>query len=146
MMAQTSVATAAQQVTVHVTGGLSARVVHVWSTNLRGPGQFIQRGDIIPHQGAFAALLQPGYVYTFTTTTGQSRAVAPIPFLSAVRRMNLLIRANAISGRSNGEPTEEDARRRPATLCQLAGITSYTGRRSATVRLRLTSVVLLTGN
>ena len=79
LVAQTSVATAAQQVTIHVTGGLSARVVHVWSTNLRGPGQFIQRGDIIPHKGAFAALLQPGYVYTFTTTTGQSRADGNAP-------------------------------------------------------------------
>ena len=49
LVAQTSVATAAQQVTIHVTGGLPARVVHVWSTNLRGPGEFIQRGDIIPH-------------------------------------------------------------------------------------------------
>jgi len=49
-------------------------VVHVWSTNLRGPGQFIRRGDVTPRQGAFAALLQPGYVYTLTTTTGQSRA------------------------------------------------------------------------
>jgi hypothetical protein len=57
-------------------------VVHVWSTSLRGPGQFIRRGDIIPDQGAFAALLRPGYVYTFTTTTGQSRAggrTPPIP-------------------------------------------------------------------
>jgi hypothetical protein len=74
MVAQTSVATAAQQITVHVTGGLPARVVHVWSTNLRGPGEFTRRGDITPSKGAFAALLQPGYVYTFTTTTGQSRA------------------------------------------------------------------------
>ncbi len=74
MVAQTSVATAMQQVTIHVTGGLPARVVHVWSTNLRGPGQFIQGGDIIPRNGTFAALLQPGYLYTFTTTTGQSRA------------------------------------------------------------------------
>ena len=74
MVAQTSAATAAEQVTIHITGGLPARVVHVWSTNLRGPGQLIQRSDIIPHNGAFAALLQPGYIYTFTTTTGQSRA------------------------------------------------------------------------
>jgi Glycosyl hydrolase family 59 len=65
MVAQTSVATAAQQVTVRVTGGLPARVVHVWSTSLRGPGQFIKDRDIIPHQGAFAALLEPGYIYTF---------------------------------------------------------------------------------
>jgi hypothetical protein len=68
------VSTAAQQITVHVSGGLPARVVHVWSTSLRGAGQFIRRGDIIPDRGAFGALLRPGYVYTFTTTTGQSRA------------------------------------------------------------------------
>ena len=74
MVAQTSVSSAAQQITVHVAGGLPARVVHVWSTSLRGAGQFIRRGDIIPDRGAFGALLRPGYVYTFTTTTGQSRA------------------------------------------------------------------------
>jgi Glycosyl hydrolase family 59 len=73
-VAQTSTATAAQEVIIHVTGGLRARLVHVWSTNLRGPGQFTRRGDITPRRGAFATLLQPGYVYTFTTTTGQSRA------------------------------------------------------------------------
>ena len=74
LVAQTSVATAPQQVTIHVTGGLPARVVHVWSTSLRGPGQFIQRPGITPRKGTFTAVLQPGYVYTFTTTTGQSRA------------------------------------------------------------------------
>ena len=87
LVAQTSVATVAQQVTIHVTGGLPARVVHVWSTNLRGPGQFIQRGDIIPHKGAFAALLQPGYIYTFTTTTGQSRADGHPPAVPAAGPM-----------------------------------------------------------
>jgi hypothetical protein len=74
VVAQTSTATAAQQVIIRLTGGLPARLVHVWSTNLRGPGQFTRRGDITPRRGAFAILLQPGYVYTFTTTTGQSRA------------------------------------------------------------------------
>jgi hypothetical protein len=82
MVAETSVATEAQRVTVHVTGGLPARVVHVWTTNLRGPGQFVQRRDIIPRDGTFTVVLQPGYVYTFTTTTGQSRAdghAPPVP-------------------------------------------------------------------
>jgi len=74
LVAQTSAASTAQQVTVHVTGGLPARVVHVWSTSLRGPGQFVRRGDITPHRGTFTAVLQPGFIYTFTTTTGQSRA------------------------------------------------------------------------
>jgi hypothetical protein len=87
MVVQTSVATVAQQVTIHVTGGLPARVVHVWSTNLRGPGQFIQHGDIIPHKGSFAARLQPGYVYTFTTTTGQSRADGHAPAVPAAGPM-----------------------------------------------------------
>jgi hypothetical protein len=87
VVAQTSVATAAQQVMIHVTGGLPARVVHVWTTDLRGPGQFIQRGDIIPYKGVFSALLQPGYVYTFTTTTGQSRAGGHAPAVPAAAPM-----------------------------------------------------------
>jgi len=82
LVAQTSTATAAQPVIIRVTGGLPARLVHVWRTNLRGNGQFTRRGDITVRRGAFAALLQPGFVYTFTTTTGQSRAdghPAPVP-------------------------------------------------------------------
>jgi hypothetical protein len=74
IVAQTSTATAAQQVIIHVTGGLPARVVHVWSTSLRGPGQLTRRGDVFSRMGAFAVLLRPGYVYTLSTTTGQSRA------------------------------------------------------------------------
>ena len=57
LVAQTSVAATAQQVTVHVTGGLPARAVHVWSTNLRGPGAFVRRGDITPHGGTFTTVL-----------------------------------------------------------------------------------------
>jgi hypothetical protein len=87
VVAQTSTATAAQQVIIHVTGGLPARLVHVWSTNLRGPGQFTRRGDITPRQGAFATSLQPGYVYTFTTTTGQSRADGHSPPVPAAGPM-----------------------------------------------------------
>ena len=53
-------ATAAQQVIIHVTGGLPARVVHVWSTNLRGPGQFIRRGDITPRKASSPPCCNPG--------------------------------------------------------------------------------------
>ena len=94
LVAETSAATAAEPETFHVTGGLPARVVHVWATNLRGPGQFMNLGDVRPHDGTFSAVLQPGYVYTFTTTTGQSRAgghpaaapasgPAPLPYTAA---------------------------------------------------------------
>jgi hypothetical protein len=89
MVAQTSVAVAPQQITIHVSGGLPARVVHVWTTNLRGPGQFVQGADIIPRRGVFTALLQPGYVYTFTTTTGQSRAGGRAPRVPAPGPMPL---------------------------------------------------------
>ena len=89
LVAQTSVATVAQQVTVHITGGLPARVVHVWSTNLRGPGQFVRRADITPHGRTFTAVLQPGFVYTFTTTTGQSRAGGHPPTVPAAGPMPL---------------------------------------------------------
>jgi Glycosyl hydrolase family 59 len=89
LVAQTSVATMAQQVTVHVTGGLPARVVHVWSTNLRGPGQFIHRADITPQDGTFTTVLQPGFVYTFTTTTGQSLAGGHPPTVPAASAMPL---------------------------------------------------------
>jgi hypothetical protein len=93
MVAQTSAATAAQQITVRVTGGLPDQVVHVWTTNLHGPGQFVQRGDIIPRHGVFTAVMQPGYVYTFTTTTGQSRAGGHAPPVPAAGPMPALYTA-----------------------------------------------------
>jgi hypothetical protein len=74
MVAETSAATVARPETVHITGGLPAKTVHVWASNLRGPGQFIKQADIHPRDGTFTTVLQPGYLYTFTTTTGQSRA------------------------------------------------------------------------
>jgi hypothetical protein len=83
LVAQTSAATVAQQVTVYVTGGLPTRVVHVWSTNLRGPGQFVRGADITPQGGTFTTVLQPGFVYTFSTTTGQSRADGHPPAVPA---------------------------------------------------------------
>ena len=74
MVAQTSVAGAAQQISVRVSGGLPARVVHVWSTSLRGPAQFIRRGDIIPDHGAFTA-----FQYTATVDgAGMAKMLAPV--------------------------------------------------------------------
>ncbi len=74
MVAETSAATAAHPETIHVTGGLPATTIHVWASSLRGPGQFLKLSDIHPHDGTFTTVLRPGYLYTFTTTAGQSRA------------------------------------------------------------------------
>ena len=109
LVAETSVAKAARPETIRITGGLPDRVVHVWSTNLRGPGQFVDQGDITPHDGRFTVLLQPGYVYTFTSTTGQSRAgehpaavpaasPMPLPYTAAPDNAGLARELSAIEG------------------------------------------------
>ena len=83
MVVQTSVAPKARVIRVHVTGGLPDKVVHVWATSLRGGTQFTRQGDIRPRDDTFTAVVNPGYVYTFTTTTGQSRAGGRTPAVPA---------------------------------------------------------------
>jgi O-glycosyl hydrolase len=85
LVAQTSTARNPQTITVHVTGGLPSAGVHVWRTRLKPSdprGWFQPRGIIPMHSGTFTDTLQPGYVYTFTTTTGQHpgppRTAAPL--------------------------------------------------------------------
>lgn len=81
-IAETTDATAAQQVTYQVAGGLSTGPVHVWATNMNSsdPGQwFRDDGSIQPQGGSFTLTLQPGYLYTVTTTTGQHKGSAAPP-------------------------------------------------------------------
>lgn len=66
-----------QQVRFEVSGGLSAGTVHVWRSN--GNTMFEQQPDITPHDGTFSATLDPKALYTFTTTTGQSKGTAAPP-------------------------------------------------------------------
>lgn len=76
MIAETTTAPDARNITVTVRPGLARRVVHVWATNLetRDSSQWFRHvADLYPINGQFKFQLQPGYVYTFTTTTGQSR-------------------------------------------------------------------------
>ncbi len=84
VVAETLDATAPQQVTFNTTGGLSGGQVHVWGTNLGSsdPAQwFVHTGDVTPSGGSYTVTLQPGYVYTLSTTTGQGKgsAVSPQP-------------------------------------------------------------------
>jgi hypothetical protein len=79
---ETTTATAAQSVTVTVAGGLSTGTVHVWATNL-GSGSasdwFVRQPDVTPSSGSYTLTLQPGYVYSLTTTTGQGKGTATAP-------------------------------------------------------------------
>jgi Glycosyl hydrolase family 59/Ricin-type beta-trefoil lectin domain len=79
---ETTTATAAQTVTVNVSGGLSAGPVHVWSTDVAAPtaaNTFAQQASITPVNGSYSLTVQPGYIYTLTTTSGQGKGTAASP-------------------------------------------------------------------
>ncbi len=79
---ETTQASSAQTVTYNVTGGLSTGTVHVWTTNVNSSDPatwFVHAQDITPSNGSFSLTLQPGYVYSLTTTTGQGKGTAASP-------------------------------------------------------------------
>jgi hypothetical protein len=64
-----------QTITVHLTGGLKTSGISVWASNLASPDPahwFVQRPDVRVSRGMFSYRLQPGYIVSFTSTTGQS--------------------------------------------------------------------------
>ncbi|NUP46541.1 MAG: galactosylceramidase [Catenulispora sp.] len=72
----------AQTLNFNVTGGLSTGAVHVWATNLKSNSSadyFVHSTDITPSGGSFSLTVQPGYVYSLTTTTGQGKGTAVSP-------------------------------------------------------------------
>ena len=84
---ETTTATAAQTVNLTVRGGLSTGVVHVWSTNVNNPSaatNFVHAQDITPTGGSYSLTLQPGFVYSVTTTTGQGKGTGASPAGSAL--------------------------------------------------------------
>ena len=79
---ETTTASAAQTVNVHVQGGLSAGTVHVWATDVDNPSaatSFVHTQDITPSGGSYSLTMQPGYVYTVSTlgSAGKGTATAP---------------------------------------------------------------------
>ena len=79
---ETMDATGPQTVTFTVAGGLSQGTVHVWSTNVRSNNpstHFVRGADVTPAGGGFSLTVQPGYVYSITTTTGQGKGTATSP-------------------------------------------------------------------
>ena len=79
---ETMDATAAQTLNFTVTGNLSLGAVHVWSTNVRSNNSadhFVRGADLTPANGTFSLNVQPGHVYSITTTTGQGRGTATSP-------------------------------------------------------------------
>ncbi|MFC1408408.1 ricin-type beta-trefoil lectin domain protein [Streptacidiphilus sp. N1-12] len=84
---ETMDATAAQTLTFNVTGGLSTGQVHVWSTNVNSGNSadyLVHAADLTPSGGSYSLTVQPGYVYTLTTTTGQGKGSATSPAQGAL--------------------------------------------------------------
>jgi hypothetical protein len=84
---ETTTATSAQTVNVHVQGGLSTGAVHVWATRVDSPSaatDFVHTQDITPSGGSYSLTLQPGWIYTVTTTTGQGKGTATSPAAHAL--------------------------------------------------------------
>ncbi|WP_329059618.1 ricin-type beta-trefoil lectin domain protein [Amycolatopsis sp. NBC_01480] len=79
---ETTSATSAQTVNVKVSGGLGTGAVHVWSSDLGSSNQadyFVKQADVTPQNGSYSLTLQPGRVYSVTTTTGQGKGTATAP-------------------------------------------------------------------
>ncbi|WP_328461736.1 RICIN domain-containing protein [Streptomyces sp. NBC_00448] len=79
---ETTDAQAPQTVSLTVKGGLSTKAVQVWHSNVAStdPAQwFDQEASITPHDGTYSLTLQPGSVYTLTTTRHQAKGAAVPP-------------------------------------------------------------------
>lgn len=85
---ETTRATAAESFTATVTGGLPTGSLRVWASNLNSDNPadwFVRQPDITPAGGTWSITLQPGRIYSISTTTGQGKgtasgsATAPFP-------------------------------------------------------------------
>jgi O-glycosyl hydrolase len=75
-------ATATQTLGVTVAGGLSTGTVHVWASNVKStnPADYFRHvTDVTPSSGRYTLTLQPGFLYSITTTTGQGKGTAKGP-------------------------------------------------------------------
>jgi uncharacterized repeat protein (TIGR01451 family) len=121
-IAETVGASAPQQVTYQVSGGLSAGPVQVWATNLdsSNPADWFRHvGQVQPDDGSFQLTLQPGCLYTVTTTTGQHKGSATPPPAAAMhlpysdsfnsyRSGSLARYVSDLGGAFQVEPCEDD--------------------------------------
>ncbi len=124
LVAQTSDAVESQGIWVHITGGLPSTIVHVWRTKLgpASPSQiFAHVGDVSPSGGAFKYTLSPGYVYSFTTTTGQSKGTAPAPPRATPMPLPYTATPDAVNVAYVGQPWVSE----PWGLCAIDGAFEY---------------------
>ena len=99
-----------QAIRVHLLGGLATSHISVWSTNLLSADPatwFVRQPDVYVSHGTFSYVLRPGYIVSFTSTTGQSHLQTTPP---ASKPMRLPYTATPDAGNEAwGLATEEGA-------------------------------------
>ncbi|MFE9424932.1 RICIN domain-containing protein [Kitasatospora sp. NPDC006697] len=79
---ETTTARAEQTVTLRTAGGLPEGPPHLWSTDLSSPtatAHLVREPDPVRTEGGYRLTLEPGRVYTATSTTGQGAGGALSP-------------------------------------------------------------------
>ena len=74
---ETTDAREAQTLAFRVRGGLSTGAVHVWRSSQQR--QFVRLDDLRLSDGVFSMNLEPGCIYSMTTTTGQHKGESVAP-------------------------------------------------------------------
>jgi len=72
---ETKDATNLQNLTFHVSAGLSTRNLCVWRSD--AAAQFVRQADLAPRNGSFTIALLPNSIYSLSTTTGQQKGSFP---------------------------------------------------------------------
>lgn len=91
IIVETADAEDAETVAFALQGGLTAETVHVWETNLfsdNADDHFIKKEPLTVEHGKFELAIEPGRVYTITSTTGQMKGTAA-PRADIYSRMEL---------------------------------------------------------
>jgi hypothetical protein len=110
---EATTASAAQRVSFHLTGvsALARQTVHVWASNFDpstdGPSQwFVHQPAIQPNKyGRFSLTIQPGWVYSLTTTSGQGKGTASGPAAAALSLpLTESLGSDARAGSADDEP------------------------------------------
>ena len=77
VIVETGEAKKPQSLAFRVTGALSAGPLHVWRSSEHR--QFVRQDDIPLVDGSFRVTLEPGCIYSLTTTTGQRKGKTEVP-------------------------------------------------------------------
>lgn len=114
MIETTAGPAAPQEVTFTIAGGhgLVQKAIHVWASNFNPDSTrsqwFVRHPDIYPNSHRqFTIAVEPGYVYTLSTTTGQTRRAASSKSIPASASLTLPYANNLATSGNAGRDDDE---------------------------------------